>query len=126
MRVAVVGSRDYPDLEAVRAYVRAQPADTVIISGGARGVDQVAVDTARRLQLAYEVYPADWTRYGKRAGFLRNITIVDNADAVVAFWDGVSRGTKHTIDYANERRKLARVFRSLPPVAHDRGDEPAE
>lgn len=99
-RLAIVGSRDYPNLEAVRRYVREQHPTTVIISGGARGVDRTAVEEAKRLGMLYEVYPADWDRYGKRAGYLRNETIVSKASEVTAFWDGHSRGTQHTIRLA--------------------------
>ena len=55
-------------------------------------------------------YPADWKTHGKRAGFLRNIEMVDTADAVIAIWDGVSRGTKHSIDYARKQGKEVFIF----------------
>jgi predicted Rossmann-fold nucleotide-binding protein len=112
-RIAVVGSRDYPDLEAVRQFVREQERTTVIISGGARGVDDAAVAEARRLRMAYEVYPADWTRHGRRAGMIRNAEMVERADAVVAFWDGESRGTKATIEMAKHAGKLQEVFQPV-------------
>lgn len=105
MKVAVVGSRDFPRLDEVRAYVASLPADTVIVSGGARGVDTAAVDEARRLGMRYIVLPADWKTWGKRAGFMRNADIVAAADEIVAFWDGVSRGTRHTIALAEAAGK---------------------
>jgi hypothetical protein len=109
-RIAVVGSRTYPTLEDVRQFVREQPLDAVIISGGARGVDQAAVNEARRLEMPYEVYPADWNRYGRGAGMIRNQTIVDTADEIVAFWDGQSPGTRDTIRRAKAAGKPVRVF----------------
>ena len=104
MRVAIVGSRDYPDLSTVRTYINTllRP-DDVVISGGARGVDSAAVQYAQERGLAVEVYPADWDRHGKTAGFIRNQTIVDNADYVVAFWDGRSRGTMDTVNKAQAK-----------------------
>ncbi len=96
--VAVVGSRDYPDLDAVRRSVRSLPSGTVVLSGGAKGVDKTAEDEARACGLAVKVYPADWRRYGRRAGAVRNTLIVERSTRVVAFWDGLSRGTKITID----------------------------
>jgi len=103
MKIAIVGSREYLRWDIVHAFVsaiwRKHPGATVL-SGGARGVDRHAVQAAMRHHMAFEVYPAQWDRYGKRAGYLRNELIVADADQVVAFWDGKSRGTKHTIDIA--------------------------
>jgi hypothetical protein len=110
MRIAIVGSRSFTRLEEVRQFVREQERTTVIISGGARGVDSIAVDEAKRLHMPYEVYPADWNRYGRSAGFRRNQTIVDAAEEVVAFWDGESRGTKHTIACAKAAGKPVRII----------------
>lgn len=111
MKVAIVGSRDYGNLEAVRAYVRGLPKDTVIVSGGARGVDSVAEQEARRCGLEVLIFPAEWGKYGKSAGYRRNVDIVTAADQVVAFWDGVSRGTKHSIDLARAQGKLLEIKR---------------
>lgn len=116
-RIVIVGSRDYPRLDYVRQFVREQDRTTVIISGGARGVDEAAVAEARRLQMPYEVYPADWSKYGRRAGALRNHEMVIRADEVVAFWDGRSKGTKITIDEAKALRKPLRVFNSAGEAA---------
>ena len=49
------------------------------------------------------VFPADWDKYGKRAGYLRNVQMAEYADALLAFWDGESRGTKNMIDEALSR-----------------------
>jgi len=112
-RVAIVGSRGYSNLEAVRAYVRSLPKDTVVVSGGAAGVDITAEITAKDCGLAVVVWPADWARYGRRAGLLRNIQVVENCDRVVAFWDGKSRGTAHSIDLARKAGKPVEVVGSL-------------
>lgn len=110
-RIAIVGSRDYQNLDAVRQYVFEQERNSVIISGGARGVDSVAVDEAKRLGMAYEVYPADWSRYGRSAGALRNHQIVEAATEVVAFWDGKSPGTEITMTMARNAGKPLTVHR---------------
>lgn len=110
MRVAIVGSRDYPDLGDVVAYVRALPGDTVIISGGARGVDRVAEHAAFQRGMTTRIYPAEWERYGKQAGYRRNQQIVADADRLVAFHDGVSRGTQHSIDLARAASKPTLVI----------------
>lgn len=110
MKIAVVGSRDFARLDEVRQFVREQERTTVIVSGGAPGVDRTAVDEARKLRMPYEVYLADWNRYGRSAGYRRNQTIVEAADEVVAFWNGTSRGTKHTIDLAQAANKPVRII----------------
>lgn len=110
MLVAIVGSRGYPDLAQVRAFVRALPVGTTIVSGGARGVDQEAVLAAAARGLKTIVFPANWEKYGKKAGFLRNAEIVALVDEIVAFWDSRSRGTADTIDRANKAGKPVRIF----------------
>ena len=118
IRLAIVGSRDYPDLEEVRRYLQRvvgkygqarAPHLVTVISGGARGVDTTAAQEARRLGLPVEEIPADWARYGKSAGFRRNHDIIDRATHVVAFWDGVSHGTAHDIDLARQADKPLKV-----------------
>lgn len=110
MRIVVVGSREYPNMAEVVQFIFEQDRDTVIISGGAAGVDTVAIHEARRHRMPYEVYPANWSRHGRSAGAVRNREMVDKADEVVAFWDGKSRGTKITIDYAKAQGKPLRVI----------------
>jgi predicted Rossmann fold nucleotide-binding protein DprA/Smf involved in DNA uptake len=121
--VAIVGSRPAHDSrgrmtpetlrrhQAVRAYVRALPADVVVISGGALGVDTVAVEEARARGLAHQVYRADWQAFGKRAGAIRNRRIAEEADRVVCFWEGVSPGTAITLSIARELGKPVEVIR---------------
>ena len=65
--------------------------DVIIISGGARGVDRTAVDTAKKRGMTCIEYPAQWYMYGKRAAAIRNKKIADDSELMVAFWD-VSSG----------------------------------
>ena len=109
-KVAIVGSREYPDLEQVREYVRGLPPGTIVVSGGAVGVDKVAEQEAKEQGLNVEIWYPRWDLHGKGAGFARNRAIVHSADRVVAFWDGESRGTKHTIGVAQEMRKPVEVY----------------
>lgn len=107
--VAIVGSRDFPLLFKVREYIETLPLDTVVISGGARGVDVFAVKSAMKRGMETRQYLARWNRpdgsYNKFAGFERNIQMVEAADYVVAFWDGKSKGTAHTIKTAKKAGK---------------------
>jgi YspA, cpYpsA-related SLOG family len=110
MKVAIVGSREYPNLSKVRAYIQNLPIDTIIVSGGARGVDKCAEKVAQGIGLRTEIYPADWHKFGKAAGMKRNQQIVEASDRIVAFWDGASKGTKNTIDTAKKLGKGVTVF----------------
>lgn len=108
--LAIVGSRDFPDVDAIRDFINALRPTTTVLSGGARGVDMLAVNAAKARGLAVEVIPADWDTLGRAAGPARNTLIVERADYVVAFWDGQSRGTADTIAKAREAGKLFRVI----------------
>ena len=109
-RVAVVGSRHFPNPEVIIAYVSNLPADTILVSGGAEGVDTIAERAARARLLAVEVFAADWERLGRKAGPIRNQQIVAMSDLVVAFWDGRSRGTLNTVMRAVEAGRDVKVF----------------
>lgn len=111
MKVLICGSRGIHDPAVVRqAIEQSGMVPTHIISGGARGVDRLAHLYARSNGIDFTEYPPDWDRYGKRAGFLRNYVMVSAADAVIAVWDGVSAGTRHSIDYANSCGKRVFVY----------------
>jgi len=115
MRVAIVGSRDYSPLSDVVDYVRSLPDDTVIITGGARGVDQIAESEALARGLEVVVHLPDWAKYGKSAGMIRNRVVVDDCEKLKAFWDQVSPGTKGVIAMAAKAGKLEKVSRCGNP-----------
>jgi len=105
-KVAVVGSRTFTDYECMRKTldVHVKPGDE-IVSGGAKGADKLAEKYAKDQNLNTIIYYPQWDKYGKKAGFLRNRKIIDDADVVVAFWDGKSRGTASSIDLARRANK---------------------
>jgi hypothetical protein len=105
MRVLVCGSRGWTDYEAIlRRLTQIAEGRPTIVHGAASGADTLADDAAKTLNLTVERYPADWATYGKRAGFIRNERMLDTGvDLVIAFWDGRSRGTQHTIEGARRR-----------------------
>lgn len=111
MKVAIVGSREYAHLGKVEKYIRTLPNDTIIVSGGAIGVDKWAEQWARFLGLGTIILKPDWNKYGKAAGMIRNTQIVETCDKLVAFWDGKSKGTKDSIDKATKLGKPVEVIR---------------
>jgi hypothetical protein len=99
MNIAIIGSRDFPSLWMVRAIVDCLiPTKHIVVSGGAKGVDNIAVDQAKFRNIPRAVYRPDYTSYGSNAPHVRNDQIINLADYVIAFWDGESPGTKSVID----------------------------
>lgn len=104
MKVIIAGSRGITDYNViVTAIQKSTFSVTEVVSGGARGVDKLGEQFARLNKLALSVYPADWDKYGKSAGYKRNLQMADYADALIAIWDGESKGTKHMIDIAGKK-----------------------
>lgn len=111
MRVAVVGTRTYGEYEVVKKVLDTIiKEDDIVVSGGAKGVDELAAKYAHERGLRLEVYEADWSTYGRKAGPLRNTEIVDVSDVIVAFWDHKSKGTLDTINKAKKRRKSLTIY----------------
>lgn len=111
MKVLICGSRGINDPATVLAAVEQSGlSPTHIISGGAKGVDRLACAYAASRGIEFKEYTADWDKYGKRAGFIRNYAMVGAADAVIAVWDGTSRGTKHSIELARSCGKRVFVY----------------
>ncbi len=107
MRVAVIGSRGLL-VDNLEDYLPEET--TEIISGGARGVDASAKDHALQHGLKLTEYLPEYARYGRAAPLKRNITIIENADLVLAFWDGTSRGTKYVIDNCKKRNIPVKIY----------------
>jgi len=106
MKLAIVGSRSFSDYILLKeSILKSFPGVTIVVSGGAKGADQLGQKFAEELQLKTEIYLPDWKRYGKGAGIVRNELIVKNSNAVIAFWDGVSKGTKKSIDISRNLGK---------------------
>lgn len=109
IRVIIAGSRDFSDydlLKRILAKRQQSLEDVTIISGTARGADRLGERFAMEHNLKLVRMPADWDRYGKRAGYLRNVAMAEYASGATgvlyAFWDGCSKGTQHMINVARK------------------------
>ena len=103
MRTIIAGSRTVTQLAIVeQAIVDSGFLITTVISGGARGVDSLGEQWAQLEEIPIETYRADWNRYGKSAGPIRNEWMATKADALIAIWDGKSPGTRSMIDIARQ------------------------
>lgn len=116
--VAVVGSRKFKHLERVTAYVDSLDWDTIVISGGADGPDSAAIKAAEERGMVTKVFPVDKTGLPpypegraefRRRAYARNLVIAQECDEMVAFWDGVSGGTKHVFRAAQDMGKKVTV-----------------
>jgi hypothetical protein len=110
-KIAVVGSRNFTDypklvksLDQYIQYLDIPKEDIVIVSGGAKGADSLAKKYAADKNYQYKEFLPDWKRYGRAAGYVRNVSIIEESNACLAFWDGLSPGTKHSIDYARKKQ----------------------
>jgi hypothetical protein len=113
MKVAVVGSRNFQDYDLLK-QILAEYEITEIVSGGAKGADSLGEKYAKEHNLPIEIFKPDWKRLGRGAGPARNKTIVENADFVIAFWDGVSKGTQSSINIAKKLNKALRIVMMEP------------
>lgn len=104
MVIAVVGSRTYTDYDTVCGILdeHVNPSD-IIVSGGAKGADTLAKRYAFDHGLEIVEYLPNWKKHGRRAGYVRNKLIVDHSDILIAFWDGESNGTQHSINLAKDK-----------------------
>ena len=106
-KLIIAGSRGITNLEVVREAVNAagytRGMVTEIVSGTARGVDRLGEELAAETGIPVKKMPADWDKFGRSAGYKRNWQMVMYADALVAVWDGESKGTGHMIKLAQEK-----------------------
>ena len=112
MKLAVVGSRDFNDYGLMKKYldkIHSVEPITHIISGGARGADSLSEKWAKENNVETLIFKPDWNKYGKKAGYLRNVDIITNSDKVLAFWDGTSKGTQHSINLSNKEGKKIKI-----------------
>ena len=120
-RVIIAGTRSFNDYELLRNSCnnllseKQRTHTVVVISGTARGADQMGERYARERGFQLRQFPADWLNDEKKAGPIRNAKMADNADALIAFWDGESKGTKNMIDNARRKGLAVRVIQYQKP-----------
>lgn len=110
MKTIIAGSRDYHNYDTLlEAIAESNWQISQVVSGGAKGVDRLGEEYATVMNLPLHIYEADWERHGRAAGPLRNAKMAENADALIALWDGKSRGTKNMIETAKKRGLIVYV-----------------
>lgn len=101
--ILICGSRNWDDKETILQVFLDFNEKVKIMHGGAVGADSLAGEIAKELDFEEIIFYPDWNKYGKAAGIKRNIQMLqEKPDEVIAFWDGQSRGTKHTTNLATK------------------------
>jgi hypothetical protein len=117
VNIAVVGSRTYKNEDYILNNIletlkkeNLSIENIVVFSGGAKGVDTIAAESMKAMGAKVNEIIPNWKKYRKAAGIVRNKELVGNADIVIAFWDGRSRGTKNSINLAKKYKRKLYVF----------------
>ena len=114
-RIVIAGCRNYNNYEEAKKYIDIcikeikNKYTLIFVSGSCSGADMLGERYAKEHNYQIERYPAQWKKYGKKAGPLRNKQMIDIGDFIICFWDGESRGTKTTIDFAKSLQKPLRI-----------------
>lgn len=120
MNLAIVGSRGFDDYKLfcsrITALIKKKGQIEKIISGGAKGADSLAERYAQEHNIPTEIYLPDWDKHGRGAGFIRNTSIINACDVLIAFWDGESKGTRDSISKAVESMKQVYVEMYKEPI----------
>lgn len=114
MKVIIAGSRGFtnPNI-VVAAVVKSKFPVTEVVSGGARGIDRFGEMFAKANNIPIKQFIPDWSK-GRGAGLARNRDMAEYGEALIAIWDGESRGTANMIREAEKRGLPVYVFRSTP------------
>jgi len=107
LKIVIAGSRTFNDYKLLKSvvidYIGGMAYNNIeIVSGGANGADNLGEKLANELGCSLRIFPADWDKYGKSAGVRRNEQMAIYSDAVIVFWDGISKGTQNMIDNAKK------------------------
>ena len=116
--ILVAGSRGFDDYETMRCVMNriiCSEKEITIVSGGARGADRLAEKYAKENGFNLKVFPAQWNKYGKSAGYRRNEEMQkfianQTRRRIICFWDGQSKGTAHNFSVAKKYNNTLTVY----------------
>ena len=113
-KVIIAGGRDFNDYDLLKKKVSkilSNKSEIEIVSGTANGADKLGERYANEFNLNLKQFPANWDKFGKRAGYLRNKDMAIYANACICFWDGQSKGTEHMINLAKSQGIPLRIIK---------------
>ena len=106
MKIIIAGSRNFNDYALLRKTldeILIDDGDYEVVSGCCSGADKLGERYAAEKGFRVKHFPADWSKFGKAAGPIRNALMADYADGLVLFWDGTSKGSKNMLENARKR-----------------------
>ena len=113
-KVIIAGSRDFEDYnklcEVCDSIISTIDENVEIVSGTARGADRLGERYAKERGYMLHTFPAEWDKYGRSAGYRRNTEMAKVGTHLIAFWDGVSKGTKMMIDTAKRMKLNVKIY----------------
>jgi hypothetical protein len=113
MKLIIAGSRTFTDYQRLCQTLAPQRhLVTQVITGGARGADQLGYRWAWKHAIKHQLFRADWERFGKSAGVRRNHQMAQAGDMLVCFWEGVSKGSAHMISCMQQLGKPCVIVRT--------------
>jgi len=113
MKVIIAGGRDFNDYNMLKEacdWALSKLTDIEIVSGCAKGADSLGEKYASEAGHPCKLFPADWEKYGKAAGYKRNAEMAKYANCLIAFWDGKSKGTQHMINIAKNNGLSVKII----------------
>lgn len=115
MKTIIAGSRTILDYELVKQAIKeADFIITEIVSGRAVGPDMLGEKYAMEHNIPIARFPADWNKYGKGAGHIRNKEMANYADQLILVWDGESNGSRSMLGYA--QKKGLKIYEKIVDV----------
>jgi hypothetical protein len=112
-KVIIAGSRDFNDYERLKEAcdsILSNITEIEIVSGTAKGADQLGERYAKERGYTIHKFPADWDKYGRSAGYKRNAQMAEFGTHLIAFWDGISKGTQMMIDLSKQKGLKVKVI----------------
>lgn len=114
MKVIIAGGRDFNDYDLLcrkTDKILSRQAEIEIVSGAARGADKLGERYAQERGYGIIRYIPDWNFFGKSAGYIRNVEMADNADGLILFWNGKSKGSQHMLKIGKDKGLKIRIIR---------------
>lgn len=113
MKLIIAGGRHFCGYKKAEEFLNETYKDYTgkveVVCGMAKDADEVGRQIALTSKMKVHEFPAEWDKYGKSAGYKRNVVMANFADELVAFWDGKSKGTQHMIDIMQALNKPVHI-----------------
>ena len=112
MKLIIAGGRDFNQGYIIYKVLYGLGNDIIneVVCGDAKGADTLGAEWAHLHNIPVKHFPAKWDEYGKAAGYIRNAEMGEYADALIAFWDGKSKGTAHMIKTMKMNKKPYTIY----------------